>query len=53
VPAFFLYTRGGITAYHDVHDRAETLPLTAFTGVFKLVHTFLDALGGSATPWEK
>ena len=50
VPAFFLYTRGGITAYHDVHDRAETLPLTAFTGVFKLVQTFLDALGGSATP---
>lgn len=45
VPAFFLYTRGGITAYHDVHDRAETMPLTAFTGVFGLISSFLDALG--------
>lgn len=44
VPAFFLYTRGGITAYHDVYDRAETLPLTAFTGVFGLLTQFLDAL---------
>jgi hypothetical protein len=45
VPAFFLYTRGGIKAYHDVQDRAETLPLSAFTGVFGLVRDFLDALG--------
>jgi len=44
VPAFFLYTRGGITAYHDVHDRAETLPLTAFSTLFDLLRTFLDAL---------
>lgn len=50
VPAFFLYTRGGITAYHDVHDRAKTLPLTAFSGVFKLIQDFLNVLGGSATP---
>ncbi|WP_324675232.1 M28 family metallopeptidase [Hymenobacter sp. GOD-10R] len=46
VPAFFLYTRGGITAYHDVYDRAETLPLTAFTGVFHLITNFLAFLGG-------
>ncbi|OUJ76300.1 hypothetical protein BXP70_00030 [Hymenobacter crusticola] len=46
VPAFFLYTRGGITAYHDVYDRAETLPLTAFTGVFHLLTSFLATLGG-------
>jgi aminopeptidase YwaD len=46
VPAFFLYTRGGITAYHDVYDRAETLPLTAFTGVFHLLTNFLASLGG-------
>lgn len=45
VPAFFLYTRGGTTAYHDVQDRAETLPLTAFANVFGLIHSFLDALG--------
>jgi aminopeptidase YwaD len=44
VPAFFLYTRGGITGYHDVHDRAETLPLTAFANVFGLLRAFLNAL---------
>ncbi|UOQ65886.1 M28 family metallopeptidase [Hymenobacter volaticus] len=49
VPAFFLYTRGGITAYHDVQDRAETLPLTAFASVFGLVSSFLDALGAHPT----
>lgn len=48
VPAFFLYTRGGIKAYHDVLDKAETLPLTAFSGVFGLVREFLNAMG--ATP---
>ncbi|SMB95705.1 peptidase M28 [Hymenobacter roseosalivarius DSM 11622] len=48
VPAFFLYTRGGSKAYHDVRDRAETLPLTAFTGVFGLIRQFLTAMG--ATP---
>ncbi|MDF7812903.1 M28 family peptidase [Hymenobacter sp. YC55] len=45
VPAFFLYTRGGIAAYHDVQDRAETLPLTAFASVFVLISDFLNALG--------
>lgn len=45
VPAFFLYTRGGPTAYHDIHDQAETLPLTAFSGIFGLVRSFLDTLG--------
>ncbi|GGE98983.1 hypothetical protein GCM10011383_07250 [Hymenobacter cavernae] len=45
VPAFFFYTRGGITAYHDIYDRAETLPLTAFTGVFQLLTAFLASFG--------
>ena len=44
VPAFFFYTRGGITAYHDVYDQAATLPLTAFTGVFHLLTSFLHYL---------
>ncbi|MGE3826037.1 MAG: M28 family metallopeptidase, partial [Bacteroidia bacterium] len=30
VPAFFIYTMGGIKAYHDVYDKPETLPLTEF-----------------------
>jgi hypothetical protein len=49
VPAFFLYTRGGTTAYHDVYDRAATLPLTAFTNIFTLLHSFLDALQARPT----
>lgn len=47
VPAFFLYTRGGSTAYHDVQDQAETLPLTAFANVFGLLREFLDDLGAA------
>lgn len=41
VPAFFCYTLGGISAYHDVHDIAATLPLTRYREVFELLHTFL------------
>lgn len=44
VPAFFIYTQGGISAYHDVDDKAETLPLTAFENVFKLLVKFNTAL---------
>lgn len=36
VPAFFLYTQGGISAYHDVDDKAETLPFTVYENLFKL-----------------
>ncbi|SDK66494.1 Peptidase family M28 [Catalinimonas alkaloidigena] len=42
VPAFFVYTLGGIAAYHDVHDRAATLPLTRYTDVFQLLTSFLE-----------
>ncbi len=42
VPAFFLYTRGGSAAYHDVHDRPEALSLAGFAGAFGLVRDFLD-----------
>ncbi|SNR55054.1 M28 family metallopeptidase [Hymenobacter mucosus] len=41
VPSFFLYTRGGPTAYHDVQDQADALPLTAFQQVFALLSEFL------------
>ena len=40
VPAFFIYTQGGPTAYHDVFDRPETLPLTEYKDLFKLIVTF-------------
>lgn len=44
VPAFFLYTQGGISAYHDVDDKAEPLPLTAFEKLFKLFVEFNIAI---------
>lgn len=39
VPAIFIYTMGGVTYYHDVNDRAETLPLTKFDALYR---TLLD-----------
>jgi aminopeptidase YwaD len=44
VPSFFIYTQGGIAAYHDIYDRPETLPLTAFENYFKLMVKFFAAL---------
>ncbi len=41
VPSFFIYTLGGIKAYHDVYDKYETLPLTAYDGYFKLLKSFI------------
>jgi Zn-dependent M28 family amino/carboxypeptidase len=47
VPAFYLYTRGGSTAYHDVNDRPEALSLAGFAGAFRLVRDFLNELGAA------
>ncbi|MCW3073595.1 MAG: family peptidase [Flaviaesturariibacter sp.] len=44
VPAFFFYTQGGIKAYHDIFDRAETLPLNEHEDLFKLVISFNASL---------
>lgn len=44
VPCFFIYTLGGIAAYHDIYDRAETLPLSDYEDVFKLVKDFVSEL---------
>jgi aminopeptidase YwaD len=44
VPAFFFYTLGGISAYHDVMDRPETLPLTKFKEVFSLITNFVKKI---------
>jgi len=44
VPSFFIYTLGGISAYHDIHDRKETLPLTRFKEVFALLIDFLKTI---------
>lgn len=47
VPAFFFYTLGGIKAYHDVFDRAETLPLNEHEDLFKLIIGFNQKLMGN------
>jgi aminopeptidase YwaD len=45
VPSFFLYTRGGSQAYHDINDQPAALSLVGFAGVFGLVRDFLNELG--------
>ena len=45
VPAFFFYTTGGSKAYHDIYDVAETLPMTEFEDVKKLISGFVKELG--------
>lgn len=42
VPCFYMYTLGGIKAYHDTCDRRETLPLTEFDDLFRLIRDFSD-----------
>ncbi|MEP7263748.1 MAG: M28 family peptidase [Bacteroidota bacterium] len=44
VPCFFLYTLGGIKAYHDIDDKSTTLPLTRFKEVFRLIRDFSNSL---------
>ena len=46
VPAFFMYTLGGIKAYHDVFDKAETLPMNEYEDLFRLVVGFNGKLMG-------
>ncbi len=44
VKAFFIYTMGGIKAYHDIYDKAETLPLNKFVDLFKMIISFSNYL---------
>ena len=44
VPAFFIYTMGGIKAYHDVFDVSNTLPLNEYNDLFKLIIGFNEAM---------
>ncbi len=44
VPSFFIYTLGGTPAYHDIYDKAENLPFTAFENYFKLMVKFIQIL---------
>ncbi|MCB0790728.1 MAG: Zn-dependent exopeptidase M28 [Flavobacteriales bacterium] len=44
VPGIFIYTLGGITAYHDVYDRPETLPLTDYADLYFTLVDLIDAI---------
>lgn len=44
VPSFFFYTLGGIKAYHDIFDKAATLPLNEQNDLFTLVTQFFMKL---------
>jgi aminopeptidase YwaD len=44
VPSFFFYTLGGIAAYHDVFDKAATLPLTEQADLMQLMIKFNEGL---------
>ncbi len=44
VPSFFFYTKGGIAAYHDVFDKAVTLPLNEQADLQQLVIKFNEGL---------
>ena len=44
VHCFFIYTMGGISAYHDVLDKEITLPLTEYVDLFTLITHFVEQL---------
>jgi Zn-dependent M28 family amino/carboxypeptidase len=44
VPCFYIYTLGGIQAYHDIYDKGETLPLTEFQDYFTLMAEFINRI---------
>ncbi|MFT5600065.1 MAG: aminopeptidase YwaD [Flavobacteriales bacterium] len=44
VPSIFIYTMGGVSFYHDVLDKSETLPLNEFDDLAKLLIDFVGKL---------
>lgn len=43
IPSFFIYTLGGIRAYHDIYDIPETLPLTEFEDYRTLLIKYIES----------
>lgn len=42
VPSFFIYTTGkDYQEYHNVNDKPEAVPMTAYNGLFRLIETFI------------
>ena len=44
VPSIFIYTMGGVSYYHDIYDKAETLPLNEFDDLSSLLIDFAKKL---------
>jgi aminopeptidase YwaD len=44
VPAFFIYSMGSVTNYHDIYDTAENTPLNQFDEVQQLLIDFVAGL---------
>ncbi|MFI5158739.1 MAG: M28 family metallopeptidase [Sphingobacteriales bacterium] len=44
VRAFYIYTLGGIKAYHDIYDVSATLPMNKYRDIFTLLLGFNDIL---------
>jgi len=42
VPSIFIYTMGGIQAYHDPLDKSETLPLNKIEDLYHLIIDFVN-----------
>ncbi len=42
VPSIFIYTMGGIQAYHDPLDKSETLPLNKIEDLYHLIIDFIS-----------
>ncbi|MFH2141508.1 MAG: M20/M25/M40 family metallo-hydrolase [Bacteroidota bacterium] len=41
VPSFFIYTMGGYSEYHNIYDIEETLKLTEYEDLFRLIRDFV------------
>jgi aminopeptidase YwaD len=44
VPAFFIYTQGEITAYHDINDVPSVVTFNKYEAVFELITDFVKSL---------
>ncbi|WP_070138379.1 M28 family metallopeptidase [Crocinitomix algicola] len=43
IPAFFIYSMGSVSNYHDIHDTAENTPLNKFDEVQSLLIDFVSS----------
>lgn len=44
MPGIFIYTLGGVAHYHDVNDRAASLPLTKYADLYELLKEFIATM---------